>query len=316
MGVRKYIFILFSTALLGAGLLGAFNWHVDPASYFGRNPYGLYHYETLPVFKSRMIGRDRYDSVLVGSSKVDIIPPETAARWGLKMFNGGILGVHPEEILYYLRTVASSQKTIIAGFDFYMSNGGCKPFKEPDFADHSLTNFLRYTLSTRVTRYSFQSLKWNRRGRLSRNWPTGNMDMTDLERINAEGRRPDYAKYLGKLKRITFCKYRYSSERMQVIGKIATEAKQRGARLVTFLNPVNPAFFNMFKELGIEKDFHRWRREMKEMIPGIIDLTDAPFSKAENFYWNDPAHFTLSTGKKLLELVLRQGLGPPASDAK
>ncbi len=313
MKIKTYILTLFSTTLLLGCLLALFNWHVDPASYFGRNPYGLYHYETLPIFKSRMIERDQYDSILIGSSKVDIIPPETASKWGLKMFNGGILGVHPEEILYYLQTVADTQETIIAGFDFYMSNGGCKLYKEPDFADRSLTNLLRYTLSTSVTRYSIQSLKWNRKGRLSRNWPTGNMDTADLERSNAEGFKPDYALYLGKLKRITFCNYKYSSKRMQVIPKIVEEANMRGARLIAFLNPVNPVFFTLFKELGIEQDFKRWHREMKKMIPGIIDLTFAPYSKRENFYWNDPAHFTLKTGKSLLELVLRRELGPPVS---
>ncbi len=305
MSAYRYLLTCLSSVLLLGLVVTGFNWFVDPFGYFARNPFGFYHVAEERLFKARMISSQPYDSVILGSSRTDIIDPGGTAKWKLKTFNASFLGGYPEEILYFIENFLPDVKIVFLGFDFYMFNALCRGPISSDFGSYSLRNLMTYSFSYDTTYHSFQTLKKNLKGRPPLYWPAGNRNMEEKEAANAKAEKRDYQTLIKNLKNTFTCKNQFSPRRLKVAKKLVRELRRRVPDVVVFMNPVNVLMNDYLREWGFWADFQDWKVKMNSAFPNIVDLSSEPFSGPENFYWNDPVHYTKATGEKILEVLVK-----------
>ena len=86
------------------------NYFVDPQSQFGGRVFGGYN-DNAKTLKYYQITDYPFNALILGSSKVAAINPDTITHKDLKFYNGALLSVTPEEIYEVL--VHASYKTQI-----------------------------------------------------------------------------------------------------------------------------------------------------------------------------------------------------------
>lgn len=308
MNAAPYLFRTFAFALLFGGLVFLFNWFIDPFGYFGRIPFGPHHDYEARLFKARAVANDAYDAVILGSSRADIIPTESTAKWGLKTFNAAFLGAYPEEMAYFAEHFLPDVGTVIVGFDDYMFNAACHG-PQPAFAVTSWPETARHGISYHATKHSFLTLKKHLQGRAPLYAPAGSRNMDRQEAETRAATATDYARIMAYYETGFSCDYRMSEERLRIAKDMVRRLQRPNRNIVLFLQPIHPALHERIVAHGHAATFDLWRQRMKEAFPDVFDLTQAPFSSPEFFYWNDPVHYTRATSERIVDLLF----GRPAT---
>ena len=102
---------LGSTAAI-LGLVGLFNWLVDPYMVFGNNRLGGIYISGEREMKLYLVRNSPHQALLIGSSKMAHTDPDSIR--GYRFLNVSFSNAQPEEIISYLKNFAGKEKSITA----------------------------------------------------------------------------------------------------------------------------------------------------------------------------------------------------------
>lgn len=297
-GWRRHVVEYFLAAALGASLLlaatAAVNWWIDPFNKLDRNWIGIHGLSERDAKPAMLAGRD-WQGVILGSSKTTYIDPEDLACPGV--FNASFPGAVPEEMLEFARSHVGRPRFALIGLDFYMFNERAAPWQPEGLArDRSPAALAEYLLSGRVLLAAVRDLWAHLRGDRPRLAPAGNRNAEAQLARHAAMPGPDYDTTLKLLRSRHFAEVQYSERRLRVLARLRDLLERRGIAYAVFINPLNQAVLETLESLPAHADFQRLRRDLRQIFPDLIDLSESEWSKAENYFRYDPYHYLPEVG--------------------
>ena len=348
--IRSWVLV----CLLLAAVVGAFNALVDPYLLFGsprikgindRKP-GVETQERL--MKAYEVTRAAPRTLLLGTSRVDLGLDTRHSVWPASArpaYNLGIAAADPYTSLRYLQHASAAGKPdlVVLGLDFeyFLSSGAAEHGTALDFEarlsvdrngrpngaqrlQHARDLF-QGSLSLDALLDSIDTLSANRRPDSADLAPSGDLSEAGLRSDAVElGSASLFAQrdlrnirfYYGKSK---------SNEGMADIRGIIDLCRQRGTRLILFINPVHADMLETFDLLGLWPAYESWKRDLVELVSrqpgstGAIALWDfsgydpyttesVPSTRRDVLHWFwEPSHYTKELGDKILERLFGGG---------
>jgi len=97
-----------------------------------------------------------------------------------------------------------------------------------------------------------------------------------------------------------------SESRLDILAKTYQMLKQRDIKSVFFINPLHPQIRQLIKEKSLEETFNRWKSELRQVIPDLVDLTKEEYGYTDPQYFviNDPSHYLPQAGERFINEIL------------
>lgn len=302
--VRYFAAIALSAAVTVGAVIGT-NYAVDPYDRLGNNRIGHYLEDDRSA-KIKQIQSYPHDSLLLGSSKVGFIDP-TALGTDRRFYNAGFLGVMPEELLSFLRHYGAREELVVIGLDLFMFNLTFTPMIQGDrFADLAVDQGLAYLASIDTLNASLDTL-WRRlSGEPVGLEPHGQRNPWRIRQADAPFATPNHAKMLGELRSKHYGNFVFAEERLAVLREIRALLLERKQPHIVFLNPVNRSELALLREIPAGEGMQRLQREVKQIFPLAVDLSDSAWSGDEAYFNSDPFHYRPETGNAFMRELLKQ----------
>ena len=308
MSLWRYLVQMLSTVAIVVGLAATFNWTIDPLSWRPDGRFDIY-FANDRAFKAHWIRLYAHEGLLMGSSKVRQIDPETIS--GPRFFNAGFGLASPEEMLEYLDRYVQSERLLVIGFDFWMMNepktlGGSMftDLNTPPLYGHSPREWFTYLTSLESTAQSLEGVIKSAIGAPGFYSPAGNIIVTAAS-LAAPSDKLRYERNIKRALDIRFRDFHYSVRRIGVIKAIKDWAEMRHARLLVFLSPLNGDEAAVLRTLPAWSYYDRFRSEMREVFPDLTDFTD-DYPGASNYMPDDAFHYRSQVGARMIETVLNR----------
>ena len=299
----RFLRAFAAIALLVLGAVAAMNWLVDPFDRFGRNWTGVYISAEREA-KATEVRRVPHDAALLGDSKMALV--NTARIPGLRMYNAAFGGASLAEIDAFARAYLGREKAVVIGLDLTQFGA---PSPQPVAAvlrGGGFRDAARYLLDARGIEYGWKSL-WSRRlGKAPSLRADGSYDdAAHWARVNA----PDPVRTRDELNRqiSELAALRPSGAAVDLLAGTVRELARRGVAVRLFLMPVHPETAAALRTLPDSAALARLRAALASRFPGMLDLTDGPLSRAENFFPSDPIHMTEPVARAAVEEALESG---------
>lgn len=259
----------------GRGLRGALAASLDPYKPRGGSR----------VVKAEMLRRGGWDSIVLGSSRIETgIDPEDAIWGGKRVYNGGLMSVSAQELLDVLRYLegrrASQELLIFVDFFMFLSIDPNESFEREfaasrfdpgrDLWTHRLSNLL----SSGAAQDSLRTIFNAARGRVSawtplgmRRRPAGELQ-TQLELFRHTLEREAQA----------FRGSHYRPELTQQMGRQIQALLSKGYRITLAVPPVHALSLEVVCVTGHLDDFIRWKSDIVRALldPSRPEATRAP----------------------------------------
>ena len=302
--IRYFAAIAVSAAVTIGAVIGV-NYFVDPYDRLGNNRLGHYLEDDRSA-KIKQVQTYPHDSLLLGSSKVGFIDP-TMLGTSRRFYNAGFLGVMPEELLSFLRHYGAKDELVVIGLDLFMFNLTFTPLVRDDrFADLAVEQGLAYVASIDTLTASLDTM-WRR---LSGEPPGlerhGQRNPWRINRADAPFTTPSHEKVLSNLRIQHYGNFVFAEERIAVLREIRALLVERKQAHIVFLNPVHRSELALLREIPAGAGMDRLRRELKQIFPQAIDLSDGKWSGDEAYFNSDPFHYRPETGTAFMRELLMQ----------
>lgn len=279
------------------GLTAALNVGVDPYDLYGLNRFGIFIGAEREA-KQRWIQTRPHDAVLMGSSKLDFVDPRTLEAFDF--FNASMGGVQPEEMEEFIRLHVHDVEGVIIGFDFFMFNQTCFPLR-PSIRLTWEDYVFRYPLNLKSLEYCWHTVRKGLLGRPPVVLPWGQMNPAKTEEKDATSEVIDYSEGIPYLEENHYRDYRFSEVRLDRLRQLRRTLADREIPYVAILNPMNEAVRARIRERAdLEPMFQRFKTELHQIFPDLIDLSESVYSDKHGFYKLDPLHFKPETGTRFL----------------
>jgi len=292
---RRFVILVLSLAGGLVATIGLFNYLVDPYGLFGRNRLGI-HISAEREFKSSQVRRYPHDALLVGNSRMAMIPVSDLK--GFKFFNAGFGGGTPEEVYYFLHHFAHKQKLVILGVE--LGQGDPPLLKGDIFAPLNPTSTLNNLLNLRTVEYSVKTIYNHFTGVPATLRDDGSFDSKSwFDRWDKSD--PAHLAFVVEGLGRTYWNYSGSSAgRMTFYSKIAECLRQRGITCVIVVPPIYEAVAGRLRDASAAARYQAWRNRLQEIFPLVVDLSVSPYCAEENFFKDDPVHFKPEVGVRML----------------
>ena len=106
---------------------------------------------------------------------------------------------------------------------------------------------------------------------------------------------------------------RFSQRRMEYLHKLKALLEERNIPYIVFINPLNKNLLTALKSTEAYRRFLGWIQQTQEIFPGLINLSDSPYSAPQNFWTNDPFHYTPETGAGFINDMIANAIQPKRS---
>lgn len=304
---KRYVIHLASSTLFVLAFCLIFNAAIDPFGRLGFNRLGIFVSSEREA-KAAMIHTVPHDTLLLGSSKVAYIDPNTISDH--TVFNAAFPSALPEEIRDFLKFHAATEPTVIIGLDFYMFNERAHPMRPTIFKpSFPIMANAEYLLSLPVLKSSIKTV-WDSAIRHEQPFisPAGNRNAAPMLARNDTMAKPDFAPVISTLLDTDYRDVAYSTARLEILRQIKALAEERGSRLIVFLNPQST---DLTRALAphTRAMVERYRADMRAVFPDVRDFTDSRFSEANAFFRFDPYHYLPTVGTEMINEAL--SLPPP-----
>ncbi|MBY0430469.1 MAG: hypothetical protein K2Q10_04675 [Rhodospirillales bacterium] len=305
MTSRRFVLIMALWTTVLCGLAGAINFAVDPYDRLGRNRLGIYVSRERDA-KPKLARSYPHDALLLGSSMVTFIDP--ASLSGHRFFNAAFSAALPEEMEEYLRLHGKKARFVMIGLDFFMMNERQFPLAGGTFdngeADHGITarkvaGRLAYVFSIDVLVNSVRTVTAAALGRPPFVLPNGQRNPQPFLERHRRLTGPRYDDVLRTLRAEHFHRVRYSQARLDSLRSMKALLEAREIPYVAFINPMNQAVWDLLETLPARKDFQRFRRDVREIFPEMVDFSDGGFADPGFYFRQDPYHYLPATGTTL-----------------
>ena len=290
----RYVWTFSLTFIFLCVSLVSLNWLIDPTGIFGNNRLGIY-YRLERESKQGMVHANRYDGILMGSSKVAAIYTQDLASYPI--FNAAFSSALPEEIFFFLRDQKPKVKFVGIGLDFFMFNERTFPFQNkssfskttPSRAD-SITKTTKYLFSGDMVRYSFGTVKkfLLKRQTFLRTDGARNLNR-ELE--NEKSTLTIQKDNLRTLLNINYNDFLFSTKRLNTLSQIKQWEINNCVPIVLWINPLSPAAIDLIHSMSVTEDWSRLKIEVKSIFPDLIDLSESIYSNEKNFLKSDQYHY-------------------------
>jgi hypothetical protein len=289
------------------GAIGSFNLVVDPFNRLGLNRTGVYA-STERDAKPHMITWYPHNAVLLGSSKMAYVDPERIDSSEYRFFNAALSAGLPEEMLNFVELYVREEKLVVLEVDLFMMNEAwgaftrrADTFKRGSVGEE-LVRLMDYLFSWRIALKSFEALQLARDPQgVTFLQPSGVRNAgPDLKVSNALS-APDYTRPLQILEAATYGNFTYSEQRLGDLRQIRGVLERRGIQYVVIVPPTNRQVLELIERLPKARSaLARFRIDVKDIFPRVIDYSDSRFSADEYYFRQDPFHFLPDTGAEVL----------------
>jgi hypothetical protein len=317
MRSHHYTAAVIACILSATVSVSAFNAAMDPMNRLGFNRDGILAGAERDA-KPHLIQTYPHDAVFVGSSKMGYIDPVDIDNPEYTFFNAAFAGALPEEIAGFIDLYVHNARLVVVGFDFYMMNENSSAFprRSDTFAPKSLRQAFQYNveylLSWRILRSSYD--RWRLRHQLAEAaWllPSGGRHLPqELERSRAM-KGFEFDRPLQTWETNAFGNFHYSEQRLDDIRRIKRTLADRGIQLVAIIPPESRSVLDLIDRMPARAAFSRFRRDLADIFPDLLDYSDSSFSNNENFLRYDPIHFLPEVGAALMQDVLKKRRSRP-----
>ena len=321
-------FVAIPLLLLAAVAL--VNFIVDPYSVTGYNLLSIpnkFARDDRDEKVNRLMTAPRYDTLLLGSSRVYSINPLTVESYlHGSAYNAGVGTARIEDQLGFLLLLDRIHKfprTVLLGLDFYTFN----PEVETNsyFLRNPELNFLHQTVPSSDTLAKFLSLdalkasyktlanfllhpdarpRFNQYG--GKQGSEAVLGLPDLNRKEAS--HFPLEKIDRELKFIKTATYpEISTARMQYLERIIALCKQHHTRLIVFITPLSS---DLLAAIGRDPVLSKRLAEFKTMLATRTSYVDFAAPSPVNddaYYFGNPTHTTFQTGNLILMRLLDGG---------
>jgi hypothetical protein len=313
----KVFFFIFSTYFAACSLT---NWFIDPYNEFGRNTVGLY-YSTERQAKS-LISSYEHDAILIGSSRPAKILPQTIKSY--TFYNASFSNATPEEIYYFLKEYAKTEKLVVIGLDYEMFNERVYPIKERNGWSNRQFGTLEYLMSYKVLRDSIGALKKNSLKQKPLIAADGHFDQAtnvpdqdkdakirEQRRLVSEHRaetssRTPHEEAMQRLEDYHYRRFQIAKKRLDYLRSLEALLTERGIKHIVFVNPYNEEVLNMIERLGYTGMFEDLKKEFKSIFKNFEDVSCCAYSDKNNYPDADPAHYKPEIGSAFLNDILER----------
>ncbi|MFP4470144.1 MAG: hypothetical protein ACLFPE_05650 [Bacteroidales bacterium] len=313
----RAVFFIFLLAFLVWLPLMYFNVVIDPYGVFFKGDIHFAetankrHIKILHILRHK----DRYDSFLFGSSRVNYFDPAKIAGGNFynMTYSGGLPQEHLQDIRYLLDNGIRIKKLLI-GIDFYsLLENPVDPGpnlvrkKYPETPVENLSFYTAYLFNKPGWDFIDRVIKMNRIKRKSyieKGIIKGDEDETISRSIVKHHSK--------KIFTIPYSHYRYAadiSENLKPVTKLVELAKQNNIDLVLFINPVYRLTF-------LNINFTSYFQAMHQLasITGFYDFGGLNAITNNPFYFYEYSHYTTATSDMILERLGHSMSEPEIAD--
>ena len=290
-------FVILALGLAGGlvAAIGLLNYFVDPYGLFGQNRLGI-HISAEREFKSSQVQRYPHDALLVGNSRMAMIPVQDLK--GFKFFNAGLGGGTAAEAYYFLNRFAHKEKLVILGVEL---GQGDPPSPSGDIlAPPTLTSTLNNLLNLKTVEYSVRTIYNHFTGVPATLRADGSFDSKPwFDRWD----KPDPAHLAFVVETLGRGYWSYSGSSivpMTFYRKIAECLRQRGITCVVVVPPLYEPVASRLRDASAVAKYQAWRNQLKDIFPLVVDLSVSPYCAEGNFFKDDPVHFKPAVGVRML----------------
>jgi hypothetical protein len=293
---RRFVTLALGVAGALVVAIGLFNYLVDPYGLYGHNHLGIY-ISAEREFKASQVKRYPHDALLVGNSRMAMIPVQGLKD--LRFFNAGLGGGTAEEAYYFLYHFAHNQKLVILGIE--LGQGDPFPLQGDIFAPRTLTYVLNNLLNLKTVEYSVRTIYSHFTGVPVTLRADGSFDAKPwFDRWE----KPDPAHLAFVVEKLGQGYWHYtgnSKQPMTFYSKIADILRERGITCVVVVPPLYEAVAGRLRDPSTVAKYQGWRARLKAIFPLVVDLSVSPTYCAEaNFFKDDPVHFKPEVGVRML----------------
>lgn len=320
--IKKALVFLFIAIVF----IFSFNYIVDPYNITKYNLLKIEHkfarddrVEKVNYFKTL----PRFDNILIGSSRVYTINPQTVSKiLGGTTYNFGVGTATVEDhlgTLLYLQRLNKLPKRLIVGVDFYTFNKDIAP--NSYFLANEELNFLSYSqdldsnywakfLSFDAFRASFKTFKnhikkSNEVPRFDKNgW---NQNYIDSSKRDLEAEIVVIQAEIDKNRNL-YSNYEYKkidSKRIKYYEKIKGIAKANNIELYIFVTPLHPILVKILKQNPTQYALNQLERYFSSYDNFINFIGHDKFSK--NLYnFHGATHTTSDGGDEMMKILLKK----------
>ena len=293
-------------AVVVAGVIGLFNYIVDPYDLYGNNRLGVF-ITAEREFKSSEVRRYPHNALLVGNSRMAMIPVKDLE--GFHFFNGGFGGGTSEEAYYFLEHYAKNIDLVIIGVEL---GQGDPPSPVGDiFAPLTWTGVLNNLLNLKTVEYSVRTIYDHYSGEPISLRQDGSFDATRwFERWDVPD--PDHLAFVLKKLGQGYWNYTGKSKlQMTFYNRIADMLRERGVLCVAVIPPLHEGVAEKLRNSAADAAYESWRNKLRAIFPVVVDLSLSSYCAATNYFASDPVHFKPEMGV----VMLNKEVIPAAVDA-
>jgi len=272
----------------------------------------------IPIFreqagKPRMIFAFPHNAVIIGTSKLAAVDPADVDTPDLKFFNASWAGALPEDTWSFLNLFVHDAKLVVISLDVIMMNEktfafhGHTLFEPEGLKDATITAF-RYLTDTEQFKTSLGYLI-SGKPHYSILKSNGGRDSTQELARSAKMAAPEFAGPLAIIKDVAFGEFAYSTTRVAYLEKMKALMDERHIPYVVLISPENRQMMEMIKASGNYWALRRFRQDVRQIFPEMIDYSESWVSDDANFFQFDPLHYRPDVGAKMI----REAIGKQAT---
>lgn len=300
---RKFLGLTAAIVCFWCIFISVINYLVDPQSQFGVGVMGGYN-DNAKTLKYYQITKYPFDALLLGSSKVAAINPDTLIHKKLKFYNGALLSATPEEMYEVLVHASLKPKFVAIGLDFFMFNASEEPFKTSDLNfGASNINTSVYLFSVKTFQKSIGSILNYITDKPPNFFPNGQKNQLKRIKIDSKFGGAEHGKALNHLKRKTFSNFAFEYRRIGTLRKIKTYLEENDIDHVVFVNPLNQSVYKLIMDMRLQSEHQTFLSNVKDIFSNTIDLSYGEWSDDKYFYHSDPWHYRSNTGTNFLNQI-------------
>lgn len=301
---HKFLTLTASVACIWCIFISVINYSVDPQSQFRGGIMGGYN-DNAKTLKYYQITEYPFNALLLGSSKVAAINPDSIVYKDLKFYNGALLSATPEEIYEVLVHASAKPKFVAIGLDFFMFNATEEPFKTSNF-NFGASNMSKgvYLLSVKTFQKSLISMMKYITDTPPNFLSTGQKNQLTRVKIDSKFKQAEHDKALNHLRQKTFSNFEFEYRRIETLKKIRGYFEKNDIDYVIFINPLNQSVNKLIKDMRLESVHQKFLANVKGVFVDTVDLSDSKWSSDKYFYHSDPWHYRSNTGALFLNQIL------------
>jgi len=292
---RRFVFVMLALSALLVGGPALLNYLVDPYDRFGNNRMGLYISAEREA-KSTEVGRYPHNALLVGNSRMAMIPPDGLK--GFRFFNGAFAGATPEEVYWFVHHFAQKEELVVLGIDLGMKDPAAK--KGDGFREGDWGAALENIISLQTLEYSCKTMLSHWAGKPSHFRPDGAFGNEGWVKM---ADRDDSAYVRAQLESMKLAGENFVAPGpadLSFYRMISETLRERGILCVVVVPPLHEEISRHIEARHLQAARRAWLDEVRTLFPHVVDLSMSPYGSAENFYKADPGHFRPETGVRFI----------------